>query len=111
MSTPSKAMAKLASEIGVKFHFNSEVKSFGFEEGRISKVCVADHCDVVDAVVSAADYHYVEQNLLPPEYRNHNEQYWDRQALSPSCLLYYLGVRGSLKMQHHTFFFDEDLDE
>merc|ERR1719272_388793 len=30
--------------------------------------------------------------------------------MSPSCLLYYLGIKKPLDMTHHTFFFDEDLD-
>ena len=73
LSTPANAMAKLATEIGVKFHYNAEISTFRFEEGRVSKVCTGDQCDAVDAVVAAADYHWVEQNILPPEYRNYND--------------------------------------
>eukprot|EP00746_Dinoflagellata_sp_MGD_P148152 gnl/MRDRNA2_/MRDRNA2_80411_c0_seq3.p1 gnl/MRDRNA2_/MRDRNA2_80411_c0~~gnl/MRDRNA2_/MRDRNA2_80411_c0_seq3.p1 ORF type:complete len:544 (+),score=72.92 gnl/MRDRNA2_/MRDRNA2_80411_c0_seq3:51-1682(+) len=110
MSVPAEAMARLAREIGVKFHMNAEVSSFLFEENKISKVCAKEACHDVQGVVAAADYHHVEQHILPPEHRRYDEQFWDRQALSPSCLLYYLGIKKPLEMQHHTFFFDEDLD-
>ena len=68
-------------------------------------------CLAVDAVVAAADYHHVEQELLPPNLRSYDSDFWARQIMSPSTLLYYLGFNRSLPgLLHHTFFFETDLD-
>jgi len=65
-----------------------------------------------DVVLATADYHHVEQQLLAPEYRQYSERYWDRRTLSPSSLIFYLGVEGRVDgLEHHTLFFDEPLDE
>jgi phytoene desaturase len=63
-----------------------------------------------DAIVASADYHHVEEKLLPKAYRNYTENYWDKKTFAPSCLIYYLGLDKKIKsLTHHTLFFDEDL--
>ena len=62
-------------------------------------------------MLASADYHHVESELIPARYRQFNEAYWDRRAMSPSSLLYYIGLEGHLgDLLHHTLFFDEELD-
>eukprot|EP01135_Chromosphaera_perkinsii_P001196 Nk52_evm7s161 gene=Nk52_evmTU7s161 len=66
----------------------------------------------VDAVVASADYYFVEQQLLPKFARRYDHHFWARQALSPSCLLFFVGFNRTLEgLMHHTFFFDEPLEE
>jgi phytoene desaturase len=63
-----------------------------------------------DGIVAAADYAYVENELLPASKRNYNTAYWKGKTFAPSCLVYYIGIRKKVKrIQHHTLFFDEDL--
>jgi phytoene desaturase len=65
-----------------------------------------------DAVVAAADYNFVEQRLLSPEYRMYSDDYWQKRKLAPSCLLYYIGLNKKLEgMLHHTLFFDADFGQ
>ena len=65
----------------------------------------------VDGAIGAADYHHLEQSLLPESLRNYKEDYWSGKTFAPSCLLFYLGIDKKLnKLLHHTIFFDEDLD-
>ncbi len=53
----------------------------------------------------------MEQNLLASPDRQFREAQWGRKTMSPSSLLFYLGVRGKLDgLRHHTLFFDRDLD-
>jgi phytoene desaturase len=62
-----------------------------------------------DYVVAAADYHHVEQKLLPPTHRRYTEKYWEGRAMAPSSIIFYLGINKSLKnLLHHNLFFDQD---
>ena len=64
-----------------------------------------------EAVVGAADYHHVEQNLLPEQYRRYSKSYWDKRVMAPSSLLFYLGINKKLSgLLHHNLFFDEDFN-
>ena len=39
-------------------------------------------------------------------------KYWEKKSFSPSSLLFYLGVSKKLeKLEHHTLFFDEDIEK
>ncbi|MEM9325960.1 MAG: phytoene desaturase family protein [Bacteroidota bacterium] len=107
-----KAMCKLAEELGVEFLLDHEVKEFGFEANVVTHV-MTDKKDVkTDIVVAGADYHHVEQELLPAKYRKYSQAYWDKRVMAPSSLLFYLGVNKELpKMLHHLLFFDEPFDQ
>jgi len=111
MSAPGKALAKMAEEEGVKIKLQSPVDRLDIKNGKVDKVCVHGACDAVGGVVASVDYHHLETHLLPPEYRRYREEFWDNQVMSPSVLLYYLGVDKALPLEHHTFFFDDKLDQ
>jgi phytoene desaturase len=106
-----KGMHQLAVELGVQFHFNSNVTSIQIENNKVTGVSYNDKTIQADAVVASADYHFVEQNLLPAAYRNYTEQYWSKKEFAPSCLLYYIGINKKLKNPiHHQLFFDTDFE-
>jgi len=59
-----------------------------------------------DLVVSAADLHHSETELLEPAQQTYPQSYWDKATPGPSAVLLYLGVRGELpELQHHTLLF------
>jgi len=59
-----------------------------------------------DIVVSAADLHHTETQLLPPQFQSYPEEYWEPRNPGPSALLMYLGVKGELpNLEHHTLLF------
>ncbi|MFM7193329.1 MAG: phytoene desaturase family protein, partial [Bacteroidota bacterium] len=59
--------------------------------------------------LASADYHHVEQQLLPESLRVYSESYWDKRTFAPSSLIFYLGINKKLKgLLHHTLFFDVD---
>lgn len=114
-----EAMYQLAIELGVEFKFNETVSSFevGPSTGRkirgskarsrISQVISSSGVFSADAVVSGADYHFTEQQLLPSAYRTYSESYWQKRVMAPSCLMYYVGLNKKLKDPvHHSLFFD-----
>nr|WP_262926683.1 phytoene desaturase family protein [Microcella alkalica] len=65
-----------------------------------------------DIVVSAADLHHTETQLLPPQFQSYPEEYWEPRNPGPSALLMYLGVKGELpNLEHHTLLFAADWRE
>ena len=112
MNSPINTLKKIADDLGVHFRLNSEVTSLNIHSNRISKVCDnRGFCLNVEGVVGSGDYHHIEQKLLPYKYRNYDAKWWDKQILSPSCLVFYLGFNMKLNsLLHHNFFFDKDLD-
>ncbi len=88
-----EAMYKLALGLGVKFCFNQDVTNIEIKDGLVSKVFTesADGSTSVyegDVVIANADYHHIENKLLPSAYRNYPERYWDKKVLAPSCILF-----------------------
>ena len=65
-----------------------------------------------DVIVGSADYHFIEQQLLPETHRSYSAEWWDKKVMAPGCLLYYIGVRRKLKgLRHHSLFFDVSFDD
>ncbi len=107
-----EGMVSLAEEMGVKILLNQEVTSIYVPNGHAKKVITADAEYEADIVVGGADYHHVEQHLLPERSRQYTESYWDKRVMAPSSLLFYLGVNKKLEgLHHHNLFFDEDFDQ
>lgn len=104
-----EGMTRLAQEKGVHFEFNSEVTRFNLNQNSIQDVMVNGTPRAFDYVVAGADYHHVEQTLLPASHRRYSETYWQNRDMAPSSLIFYLGLNKKLNgMLHHTLFFDED---
>ncbi len=102
-------MKRLAEEKGVHFRFNSPVDEIPVADGLAKGVVVAGSLHACDYVIAGADYHHVEQTLLPPQVRKYSPRYWNKRVLAPSSLLFYLGLNRKLDgLLHHTLFFDED---
>lgn len=103
----ARAMHQLAEEQGVDFRFEENVTGFRIENNRI-KAVKTEHGEVpADVVIGGADYHHIEQQLLPAEYRHYSPAYWQKRTMAPSSLLYYLGLDTRVpELHHHTLFFD-----
>ncbi|MFY0599571.1 MAG: phytoene desaturase [Cyclobacteriaceae bacterium] len=107
-----EAMVSLAKSLGVTFNYESEVKEFVIKDHKITSLITPTDRFEVDIVVGGADYHHLEQQVLPAEYRNYSEKYWDKRTMAPSSLLFYIGVNKRLpNMKHHVLFFDEDFKQ
>lgn len=104
-----RAMYDLAVELGVQFKFNEEVTGFTFKDNHIEKVATRHKKYMADVVIGSADYHFIEQQLLPVEKRTYSATYWQNRKMAPSCLLYYIGINKKIKnIRHHNLFFDTD---
>lgn len=104
-----EGMKKVGEEQGVKFEFSSEVQKIVMNGKGSTGLIVNGKETKSDVIVAAADYHHVEQVLLPEKYRKYTEKYWDKRVMAPSSLLFYLGIDKKLaNLEHHNLFFDED---
>lgn len=104
-----EGMVSLARSLGVKFEYNSEVKEIAVEGRKAKGLMVKGSLRTFDYVVAGADYHHVEQNLLPVQYRRYSDDYWQKRAMAPGSLIFYLGINKRLKnVLHHSLFFDKD---
>lgn len=104
------AMVNLAKEKGVIIHTNQSVEKIVVVENEVIGINVNGEFVSCDGVISSADYHHTESKLLDKQYRNYDEEYWNKKTFAPSSLIYYLGINKKVKkLEHHNLFFDEDL--
>ncbi len=104
------AMFTIAKKNNAKLHLNAAVEKIEVTKNKTKRILAGGEYFDVDAVIASADYHHVESDLLPPQYKNYEEKYWDKKIFAPSCLIFYLGLNKKIeKLNHHTLFFDEDL--
>jgi phytoene desaturase len=106
-----EAMEALAKENGVKIFTNEAVEGFTIVNNKITNIKTAKNTHACEVVIGSADYHHIDQHLLPSEHRQYSEKYWDSRVMAPSSLIYYLGINRKLKnLKHHNLFFDESFD-
>jgi len=106
-----EGMVKVAEEQGVRFEYNCEVEAILEENGKTRGLRVGGQHIRCPHVIAACDYHHAEQHLMPKAYRRYDEAYWDKRAMSPSSLLFYLGINRRIPgLKHHTLFFDTPFD-
>lgn len=107
-----EGMFALAKELGVEFKFNQNVTSIVMENNVVKKVITQQGNEFdSDVVIGAADYHFIEDKLLPAQYKSYSEKYWDSRIMAPGCLLYYVGLNTTLDgIVHHSLFFDTSFE-
>jgi phytoene desaturase len=106
-----EAMESVTRELGVSMRMGESVSRVSVDSDQRVHVHTSGSVENADVVVASADYHFVEQHLLDVSHRTYSEKYWDEKVMSPSCVIFYLGVNKKIpKLLHHNLFFDEDMD-
>lgn len=109
-----KAMVRLAERSGVRFRTGCRARHITSISGRTTGVHVTSSRGgreflAADVVVSSADMHRTEMQLLPPQHRMRSARAWRRRDPGPGAVLALLGVEGELpELAHHSLFFTED---
>ena len=107
-----EAMRKIAEKQGVIFHFNSNIENILIDGNKVNQITNNGKTENIDGLIATADYHHVEQDLLPKKYRNYSESYWKKRTFAPSSLIFYLGIDKKIpKLIHHNLFFDESFEQ
>lgn len=104
-----EAMVSVAESLGVKFQYNHTVEAIEVKDNKASALKIKGQSFVFDYIIAGADYHHVEQQLLPKSHRKYSPEYWDKRVMAPGSLIFYLGINTELKnLLHHNLFFDKD---
>jgi phytoene desaturase len=112
-----ESIADLAVAEGVTIIRSAKVTRIDVEGGVATGVEYVDarkrtHTLAADLVVSGADLHHSETELLASDQQTYPQKYWDKATPGPSAVLLYLGVRGELpELEHHTLLFAKDWRE
>lgn len=113
------AMCQLATSLGVKFSFNTTVDEIVIEKTVVKKVNATKQTGnaasrisfEADVVIGGADYHHIETQLLPAQYRSYSDAYWEKRVMAPGCLIYYVGLNKRIKgILHHSLYFDTSFE-
>jgi phytoene desaturase len=111
MAKIPEAFEKICREQGVVFHLNSPVDKIEVQNRKIQGISVNGEFHTFDIVVSGADYHHTETQLLPKDSQQYSEAYWESRKMAPSSLLYYIGLGKKVEnLKHHNLFFDTDFE-
>lgn len=107
----AEGMHRLAVELGVQFRFSTTVTALETENRQVKKIVTNNGVFTADQVISAADYHHTETDLLAAGDRNYTAPYWNKRVMAPGCLLFYIGLNKKIPgIQHHSLFFDADFE-
>jgi phytoene desaturase len=99
----------VAQSQGVRFMKDTNVEKITVVGNRAHALRTNHGEFTFDYIIAAADYHHVDQHLLPAGYSNYSLTYWQKRTMAPSSLLFYLGLDTRLKgVKHHNLFFDRD---
>ncbi len=107
----AKAVYEVARSVGVNFVFDSPIDEILLQGKKVKGVMATGNSYNGDIVVANADYHHVEQKMLPKKFRNYSESYWSNRTMSPSALLFYVGLNNKIEIPHHALFFDTDFNQ
>ncbi len=106
-----RGFVTLAKSLGVEFYFNSPVQEISTSGKKATGVIVNGNFYESDYIIGSADYHHIEQSLLPGDKTNYKEKYWESREMAPSSLMFYLGLDKKLnKLIHHNLMFDQDFE-
>ncbi|GAA0673484.1 phytoene desaturase family protein [Natronoarchaeum mannanilyticum] len=101
-------IVELGDELGVEYRTGEAVTEIKGRENAF-RVETERGAHEVDLVVSDADMAHTEQELLHPQNRQYDADYWDDRTYAPSAFLLYLGVEGDVpELAHHTLVLPTD---
>ncbi len=109
MAGAAEGFASLCRELGVELVSGAEVLKILTEENQAVGVETNKGTFLADVVVSSADYHHSDTNLLDGKHRTYSDSYWEKRVVAPSMFIAYLGIGRELKgLEHHNLYFAKD---
>jgi diapolycopene oxygenase len=106
MYSITQALYQLATDLGVRFHFNTPVTGINVTGKKATGIQIAAEKIAADVVVSNMDFYYTYKKLMPgvaaPKSRIN-------QPRSSSALIYYWGINKQFsELDLHNIFFSKD---
>ena len=109
----TRAMARIATELGVEIATEEAVENVIVENGRATGLKTAKRTMAADAVVVNADFAGAIRRLLPDKHRPRwTDKTLARKKYSCSTFMMYLGIEGRFDdVSHHTIYLAENYRE
>ncbi len=116
------AIMKLASELGVKFHFNTPVKRILVKEGKAIGIRIPDKEVLSDLVISNMDVYNAYKQLMP-DHRgpsrvlDHQKSHsvmvflWGVKKSFPQLTLHNMILANDMKDEYNTMFLNADIGD
>jgi phytoene desaturase len=105
----SRAMAKVATNLGVEIELNQPVDEILFQGRRAVGVRAGNKIDSADAVIINADFARAVSRLIPNQLRRRwSDQKIARKKFSCSTFMMYLGIEGRFDLPHHNIYIAKD---
>lgn len=106
----TRALVRMAQARNVEMRCHAEVASIETSGDLTTGVRLSSgEFLAADVVVSNADRHWTDTQLLPKHRKSTSERYWRKAVLAPSAHILYLGVQGRCEsLAHHNFIFARD---
>lgn len=109
MAGAAQGFVKLCEEEGVTLVTGEEVTEIVTEGRKAVAVQTTKHRYEADIVVSGADYHHMDSEVLSDENSQYSFRYWENRVVAPSMFIVYLGINRKLKnLEHHNLYFAEN---
>ena len=106
-----RAMVSIAEDKGAKIFPGHEVQKIITKNGAATGLQTNKGLFSADLLISNADYEYTDQQLLDKDARTYSPSYWQTRTMSPSSLVFYIGLNRKVPdILHHNLFFDEDFE-
>lgn len=106
------ALVNLNKELGVKINLDEPISQFTYKNNKIKEIVTSSKVYDSDAVVSGADYQFIDQKVVNQNYREYSPRYWQSRKMAPSALLFYIGLDKKVQgLEHHNLFFDTDFEK
>jgi phytoene desaturase len=108
----SRAMARVATDLGVKIHLNEEVRGLNFSGKRVTGLRTDSGDHPADSMVINADFAHAMRKLVPDALRRRwTNKKLAKKKFSCSTFMMYLGLRRKVDhLAHHTIFMSEDYE-
>ena len=106
----TKAMARIAEDLGAKVLLNEPVEEMMFEGRKCTAVRTANRTLTADAVVVNADFAQAMQRMVPDNIRRRwTDSRIEKKRFSCSTFMLYLGIEGRYdEVSHHTIYLAAD---
>jgi phytoene desaturase len=106
----TKAMARIAEDLGAKVLLNEPVEEMIFEGRKCRAVRTAARTLTADAVVVNADFAQAMQHMVPDSIRRRwTDTRIEKKRFSCSTFMLYLGIEGGYdQVSHHTIYLAAD---
>lgn len=106
----TESLVSIAKKNGVKIMINAPVSKINTSGSNVSGITLKNGEELeFDLIVSNADLHHCETELLPEHNRSFSKEYWKKRVLAPSGLVLYLGIEGKIgNALHHNLIFSKD---